>query len=75
MDNIKELTVKVTYRVSLIDHEIPEKTKEQLVKACDNGDEISVDNSLKYPDAYDWISTNVQERDAMNWDAEIVDIS
>lgn len=74
--NVKDLTVKVTYRVGLGDVEMPKKVHEQLIKASEKGDEIEMGGIIsKYPDAYAWLSDNIRERDCMEWSAEIEDVS
>jgi len=75
MVTIKDLTVKVTYRVGLGNVEMPEKVHQQLLEASENGDEIEMGGISKYPDAYDWLSDNIRERDCMDWEAEIEDVS
>lgn len=76
MVTIKDLTVKVTYRVSLGDIEIPKKVHQQLLEAKESGDEINMgEQDSRYQDAYEWLSCNIRERDCMDWDAEIEDVS
>ncbi len=75
MVTIKDLTVKVTYRVGLGEVEMPEKVHQQLLEASENGDEIEMGGISKYPDAYEWLSDNIRERDCMDWEAEIEEVS
>jgi hypothetical protein len=75
MVTIKDLTVKVTYRVGLGEVEMPEKVHQQLLKASEKGDEIEMGGISKYPDAYEWLSDNIRERDCMDWSAEIEEVS
>jgi hypothetical protein len=75
MVTIKDLTVKVTYRVGLGEVEMPEKVHQQLLEASENGDEIEMGGISKYPDAYEWLSDNIRERDCMDWSAEIEEVS
>jgi hypothetical protein len=75
MVTIKDLTVKVTYRVGLGEVEMPEKVHQQLLEASENGDEIEIGGISKYPDAYEWLSDNIREPDCMDWSAEIEDVS
>ena len=75
MVTIKDLTVKVTYRVGLGEVEMPEKVHQQLLEASENGDEIEMCGISKYPDAYEWLSDNIRERDCMDWEAEIEEMS
>jgi len=75
MVTIKDLTVKVTYRVGLSEAEMPEKVHQQLLESSENGDEIEMGGISKYPDAYEWLSENIHERDCMDWEAEIEEVS
>lgn len=75
MITIKDLTVKVTYTVGLCEVEMPEEVHKQLLEAFGNGDEIEMGGLSEYPDAYEWLSCNIRERDCMDWCAEIEDIS
>lgn len=75
MVTIKDLTVKVTYRVGLGEVEMPEKVHQQLLEASEKGDEIEMGGISKYPDAYEWLSDNIRERDCMDWSVEIEDVS
>jgi hypothetical protein len=68
---VKDLTVKVSYRVGYGGVEMPQKVYDQLVEAQENGDEIEMGGISKYPDAYEWLSDNIKERDCMDWSAEI----
>lgn len=69
---VKSLSIIVTYRVSYGGVEMPKQIYEQMVKASENGDEIEMHN---YPDVFDWIVSNVRERDCLNWKAEIDKLS
>jgi hypothetical protein len=75
MKTVKDLTVKVTYRVGLVDVEMPQKVYDQIVEAAENGDDIDPSDPRKYTDAADWLSDNIRERDCMDWEAEIEDVS
>jgi hypothetical protein len=75
MVTIKDLTVKVTYRVGLGEVEMPEKVHQQLLEVSENGDEIEMGGISKYPEAYEWLSDNIRERDCMDWEAEIEEVS
>lgn len=74
MKKVKDLEVKVTYRVGFGNFKMPGKVYEQLMKAAFNGDEIESDG-LDYPDAAEWLSNNIREKDCTSWEAEIEDIS
>lgn len=73
MITVKDLTVKVSYKVGYGDVEMPQKVYDQLIEAEENGDEIEMEGMSKYPDAYEWLSNNIRERDCMEWSAEIED--
>lgn len=70
MKKIKNLTVKVTYRVGLGDVEMPDEVYEQLTEAAEDGDTIE-SGGIKYTEAAEWLSNNIRERDCMDWEAEI----
>lgn len=74
MKKVKELTVKVTYRVGLGDVEMPKKVYKQLAEAYDNGDEID-SSGMEYAEAAEWLSNNIKEADCMDWEAELEELS
>lgn len=75
MKNIKDLTVKVTYEVGLGDLEMPIEVYNQIMEAEKNGDDIeTMTGNRKYEEAAEWLSQNIQERDCMEWKAEVIDI-
>lgn len=71
---VKELTVKVTYRVGLGNLKMPKNVKDQLIEAAENSDEIGISGTSEYEDARDWLVKNIKESDSMDWDAEIEEI-
>lgn len=75
MITVKDLTVKVTYRVGLGDVEMPQEVYDQINEAADNGDEITISGMSEYPKALQWLSDNIHEGDCMDWIAEIEDVS
>ena len=75
MKTVKDLTVEVKYRVGLGDVEMSQKVYNQLIKATDNGDVIDPNGMLKYPEAAEWLSDNIRERDCMDWECGVEDIS
>jgi len=75
MRTVKDLTVEVKYRVGLGDVEMPQKVYDQLIEATENGDVIDPSGMLKYPEASEWLSDNIRERDCMDWECEIEEIS
>ena len=73
MKNIKDLTVKVTYEVGLGDLEMPIEVYNEIQEADENGNDIEM-NSLKYPNAEQWLSQNIKESDCMEWKAEVIEM-
>lgn len=73
--NVDTLTVKITYRVGLGNVDVPENVYRQLVEAASNGDDIEMAGDKKYDDAYEWLVSNIEENDCMDWACEIEDIS
>ena len=71
MKVIKDLTVKVTYTVGLGDVEVSDEVFEQLEQMEDYGFSVEDCESSKYPEAFDWLSYNIRERDAMDWAYEV----
>ena len=75
MKNIKDLTVKVTYEVGLRDLEIPIEVYNQIMEADENCDNIeAMSGNRKYEEAAEWLLKNIQERDCMEWKADVVEI-
>ena len=75
MRTVKDLTVEVKYRVGLGNVEVPDDVFEQLVEAADNWDRIDPTMMNKYVEAAEWLTENIRERDCMDWECEIEDIS
>jgi len=75
MKTVKDLTVEVKYRVGLGNVEVPDDVFEQLVEAADNWDRIYPTMMNKYVEAAEWLTENIRERDCMDWEYEIEDIS
>lgn len=72
MKNIKDLTIKVTYRVGLGNVEVPDYVYNELAKAYDEGGDVPEwDDELE--NAKEWLSDNIREADAMEWEYEIDD--
>lgn len=72
MKNIKDLTIKVTYRVELGNVEVPDEVYNELAKAYDEGGDVPEwDDELE--NAKEWLSDNIREADAMEWEYEIDD--
>lgn len=75
MKTIKDLTVEVKYRAGLGDVEVPQNVYDQLMEASDNGDVIDPSYYSKYSEAAEWLTDNIRERNCMDWECEIEDIS
>lgn len=75
MVKVKELTIEVIYRVGYGDVEMPENVYKQLVEASEKGHKLEMGSSERYTEALDWLSNNIQEADAMDWQADIEEIS
>lgn len=76
MKNINELTIKVTYTISLQDVHVSEKVYEELLEA-NNSFKILSPNFVsvnRYSNALDWISDNIEEKDCFEWECEIEEI-
>ena len=72
MKNIKDLTIKVTYRVGLGNVEVPDEVYNEFAKAYDEGGDVPEwDDELE--NAKEWLSDNIREADAMEWEYEIDD--
>lgn len=74
MKNIKNLEVTITYSVGLEDLNMPENVYNELEKAYDNSTLLDNCTTIvlnKYPNAIDWLSENIQEKDCFNWECEI----
>lgn len=71
MKTIKDLTVKVTYTVGLGNVKVPNEVYEQLERMADYGLSVEDDYSEEYVEAFNWLSTNIKERDCYNWSYEV----
>nr|DAS17116.1 MAG TPA: hypothetical protein [Caudoviricetes sp.] len=68
---LKDLNVKVTYNVGLSDVDVPEKVAQQLEQMADYGFSVCDSEISKYPDAFNWLSENISEEDALYWEYEV----
>lgn len=73
MKRIKDLTVTVTYTVSLSDVEVSEKVFDALNALADRGsvhcDFAGRDEQIGT--AFEWLGDNINENDACGWEYEI----
>ena len=70
MKKINNMTVTVTYTVSLSDVEVPDNVHEGLMdryEFCDDDFCLS-ENEIQ---AFDWLVTHIEERDAVAWKYEV----
>ena len=76
MSEIKKLNVTVSYSVEYGDIDnVPQIVLKQLQDAYYNGHSITTfDAHQAYPDALDWLSDQVSERDCFEWQCEIFDL-
>ena len=74
MKKVKDLTVKVTYRVGLVDVDMPDEVYYELADAHDNGDKLDI-TQMDYPEATEWLCDNIREADCMDWKAELEELS
>lgn len=70
MKTIKDLTVKVTYRVGLGNVKVPDDVYNELAKAYDEGGDVP-DCEDEFENASEWLLDNIREGDAMDWEFEI----
>lgn len=70
MKKIKDLTIKVTYRVGLSDVEVPDEVYDELAKAYDEGGDVP-EWDYELENANEWLLDNIRQEDAMDWEFEI----
>ncbi len=77
MKTIKDMSIKMTYRIGLGNVEVPDKVFDALSKCYYRGGDVLMPdmcNIIGRPElaeAYKWISDNIHENDAMDWKYEI----
>jgi hypothetical protein len=74
MKTIKNLDVKVTYRVGLGDVKVPDKVFKQLKEIADKGIELD-GTGMDYLEANEWLIDNIKERDCCDLEYEISELS
>ncbi|MGV0925477.1 hypothetical protein [Empedobacter brevis] len=76
MKKIKQIDVEITYTVSLCDLEVEDNVYDELLECIENGTTISPSgiSGMQFPNAADWLSTNIQESDCMEWDCELSEL-
>lgn len=81
MKTIKDLTIKVTYRVGLGNVEVPDEVYNALGECYDRGgdvpmpDECSINGQPELVEAAEWLTDNIRQNDAMDWEFEIEDFN
>jgi len=72
---IKDLWVKITYEVRLGNLEMPQEAFDEITKANEQCRDIDTMSGIDaYPNASEWLTDNIEERDCMEWKAEIIEI-
>lgn len=74
MTLLKQLSVKVTYTVSLSELEIPERAYNEILEACEKHENI-VGSVPKYCSAAEWLESNINEGQCCHWEYEITEIT
>ena len=71
---IETLKVTVTYTVELGKTGMTDVVKNRLMKANKENEELNP-NRIQDEETGDWIFDNINEKDAMDWECEITEIS
>lgn len=80
MKTIEDLTVKVTYTVGLCNVEVPDNVYDALTQCYDEGGEVPMPDECHFCGnkelgcAAEWLSDNIKEADAMDWEFEITEL-
>ena len=73
MQKVNTLRVEVKYVVELSDFEIPQELFEEMEDL--QGHTIYPSRAqIEYPEVLDWLSENIKEGDACDWEYEIDEI-
>jgi hypothetical protein len=80
MKTIEDLTCEVTYTVGLGDLKVPDNVYRGLCEIFERGHKISLseESEGKSKDvtlAFEWLTDNIREHDAMDWGYEIQDLT
>ena len=79
MKTIKDLTIQVTYTVGLGNVEVPDEVYNALSQCYDDGGNVpmsdicTINGEPELACASEWISDNIRESDAMDWEYEITE--
>lgn len=73
---IKNIEVKMTFKVGLGGYDISDKAFKQLKEIQESGLELSTDSidAEKYPEALGWLDANIDSTDAFEWKYEVEEI-
>lgn len=77
MNEIKKISVTVTYSVGLGNIKAPQNVINELMKAYDNDDVLDACDTKtiqNYSNAIDWLSDNIKERDCYDHSVELIDL-
>ncbi len=74
MKKVDNIRVRVEYVVELSGFEIPQELFDQL-ESLERIDMTSDALMLGFPNVLDWLSENIEEKDAFEWSYEIEEIS
>lgn len=77
MKTINDITVKVTYTVSLGSIEVDDKIYKAICNSYDNNLQLGSDCFIDEIDAVktsEWLDNHIRESDAMDWEYEIEDL-
>lgn len=77
MKTINDITVKVTYTVSLGSIEVDDEIYEAICNSYDNNLQLGSDcfiGEIDAVEASEWLNDHIRESDAMDWEYEIEDL-
>ena len=75
MKTIKELTIRVTYRVGIGNFKVPDNIYNELNQIAGSGIGEVDGMGMEYSDAVEWLRDNIQERDCCDISYAIEDLS
>ncbi len=73
MATLKRLAVQITYSVALEDIELSDDVKSQLIEIANFNGVIKTE-SMRCPDAREWLCDNIRERDSLGHKYEIIEL-
>lgn len=79
MKTIKDLTVKMTFRVGLADLKVSDSIMDGLEKISEMNNiddmDIGMTKDKNIQEAWEWLSNNISDDDAFSWEYEIEDLT